>query len=44
VFAHIPQLPGGELSALPLAVLTALGAALVAAGLLGLRRRDMPVG
>jgi ABC-2 type transport system permease protein len=44
VFAHVPQLPGGELKVLPLVVLTSIAAALIVLGLLGLRRRDMPVG
>jgi ABC-2 type transport system permease protein len=44
VFAHLPQLPGGELTVLPLVVLMAIAAALVIFGLRGLRRRDMPVG
>ncbi|MFI6326188.1 ABC transporter permease [Nonomuraea sp. NPDC050556] len=41
-FSHVPQLPGGPMSATPLVVLTALAALLVAAGLYGLRRRDLP--
>ncbi len=41
-FAHLPRLPGAEpLSWAPLLALTALGAALTAAGLTALRRRDM---
>jgi ABC-2 type transport system permease protein len=40
-FGHLPKLPGGELRWGPLAVLTALAVALVAAGLTGLRRRDL---
>ncbi|WP_406319622.1 ABC transporter permease [Streptosporangium sp. NBC_01639] len=44
VFNHIPQLPGEEPAVLPLAVLTALTAALILLGLYGLRRRDMPSG
>jgi len=39
-FAHSPQLPGGNLDAAPL-VLTALAGGLAAAGLAGLRRRDL---
>jgi len=39
-FAHSPQLPGGDLDAAPL-VLTALAVGLAAAGLFGLRRRDL---
>ncbi|MFC7619254.1 ABC transporter permease [Microlunatus sp. GCM10028923] len=41
-FAHLPELPGGELQWTPLVVLTALTAILIAAGLVGLRRRDLP--
>lgn len=40
-FGHVPQLPAAELTAVPLAVLTALAAALVAGGLVGLRHRDL---
>jgi ABC-2 type transport system permease protein len=39
-FAHSPQLPGGSLTPAPLA-LTAIAAALGAAGLAGLRHRDL---
>ena len=39
-FAHSPQLPGGTFTAAPLA-LAAIAAALAAAGLAGLRRRDV---
>jgi ABC-2 type transport system permease protein len=41
-FTHIPPLPGGVVTATPLVVLTFLSAALVAVGLVGLRRRDIP--
>ena len=44
VFGHLPHLPGGELTVLPLLVMTAIAAALVLVGVRGLRRRDMPVG
>ncbi|KOV24976.1 ABC transporter permease [Streptomyces sp. XY152] len=40
-FGHLPKLPGGGMEWPPVLVLTALAAALVAAGLAGLRRRDM---
>jgi ABC-2 type transport system permease protein len=40
-FAHSPRLPGGTLDAAPVA-LTALAAAFAAAGLVALRRRDVP--
>jgi ABC-2 type transport system permease protein len=39
-FPHSPQLPGGAFSAAPL-TLTVIAAALAAAGLAGLRRRDV---
>jgi ABC-2 type transport system permease protein len=42
-FTHLPRLPGGELSVAPLAWLLGLAVALVAAGLSGFRRRDIPV-
>jgi len=40
-FGHLPKLPGGEMEWGPVVVLLGLGAVLVAAGLAGLRRRDM---
>lgn len=40
-FGHLPKLPGGGMEWGPVAVLLGLAAALVAAGLTGLRRRDM---
>ncbi|WP_338495358.1 ABC transporter permease [Streptomyces sp. SJL17-4] len=40
-FGHLPKLPGPETAWTPVLALTALAAALVAAGLTGLRRRDM---
>ncbi|MFG3347540.1 ABC transporter permease [Streptomyces sp. NPDC048018] len=40
-FGHLPKLPGQEMAWTPVLVLTALAAALVAAGLAGLRRRDI---
>lgn len=40
-FAHVPRIPGGEFAAAPLLVLTAIAAALIAAGLSGFRRRDV---
>ena len=43
-FAHVPRIPGGELSWTPLGWLTAVAAALVAAGLVGFRRRDVDTG
>ncbi|WP_238006263.1 ABC transporter permease [Dactylosporangium sp. AC04546] len=42
-FTHIPRVPGGSVTVAPLLILTATAAALVAAGLAGLRRRDIPV-
>lgn len=40
-FTHAPRLPGGVVSAAPLTWLCALALALGAAGLIGLRRRDI---
>ena len=40
-FTHVPRLPGGTVSAAPLAWLTLTAAVLTAAGLAGLRRRDI---
>src|ERR687892_37512 len=41
-FTHVPLLPAEDLSIAPLAVLTAVAAALTALGLVGFRRRDVP--
>jgi ABC-2 type transport system permease protein len=40
-YTHVPALPSAELAVLPLAVLTAVAVALLAAGLAGFRRRDL---
>lgn len=40
-FQHVPQIPAADFALAPLAALTVLAAALTAAGLLGLRRRDL---
>jgi ABC-2 type transport system permease protein len=40
-FTHVPKLPGGVFSLVPLAWLTLLVVALTMAGLAGLRRRDL---
>lgn len=40
-FTHTPKLLGGEFAAMPLVWLTLVAAALVAAGLVGFRRRDI---
>ncbi|TDD21612.1 ABC transporter permease [Nonomuraea diastatica] len=42
VFEHVPKLPGGVMTATPLIVMTVVAAALIAAGLAGFTRRDMP--
>jgi ABC-2 type transport system permease protein len=40
-FTHVPKLPGADLAVGPLLALTAIAAALGAAGLAGVRRRDI---
>lgn len=40
-FAHTPKLPGGVFSTTPIIALVAIGAAIAAAGLVALRRRDI---
>jgi ABC-2 type transport system permease protein len=40
-FAHVPKLPADDVLAAPLVWLVLISAVLVAAGLLGLRRRDV---
>ena len=40
-FAHVPKLPGGAFSATPVVLLTLVAALLCAAGLAGVRRRDI---
>ena len=42
-YAHVPRLPGGDFSAIPLVWLVGVAAALTVAGLFGFRRRDVPV-
>jgi ABC-2 type transport system permease protein len=41
-FTHLPKLPGGQVTAAPLILLSAIALAVVAAGLTGFRRRDVP--
>jgi ABC-2 type transport system permease protein len=41
-FTHVPRAPGGQVSATPLLWLLAVALGLSAAGLAGLRRRDIP--
>lgn len=40
-FSHIPRMPAGELSVVPLVALTALGAVLAAVGYIALQTRDI---
>ena len=40
-FAHVPKLPGSELSVAPLLVLLGIAMVIVAAGLGGVRRRHI---
>lgn len=42
-YAHTPRLPGGELTAAPLLWLVGITAVLIILGILGLRRRDLPI-
>jgi ABC-2 type transport system permease protein len=42
-FTHVPKAPGADVSATPLVWLVAVAVVLGAAGLIGLRRRDIPV-
>jgi ABC-2 type transport system permease protein len=41
-YSHVPLLPAADLTMAPLIVLTAIAAALIAVGLAGFRRRDVP--
>jgi ABC-2 type transport system permease protein len=41
-FTHLPHLPGGDATATPFVVLTAVAAVLGVVGLAGFRRRDVP--
>jgi ABC-2 type transport system permease protein len=40
-FQHVPQLPAADLAVVPLVALTVAAVGLTAAGLAGLRRRDI---
>jgi ABC-2 type transport system permease protein len=42
-FTHAPKVPGAAVSATPLVWLVAIAVVLAAFGLIGLRRRDIPV-
>jgi ABC-2 type transport system permease protein len=42
-FAHVPRLPGGALRPTPLVALIMVAALLTLAGLVGFRRRDIPI-
>ncbi len=41
-FTHVPHLPGGDFTPVPLMILTVVAAVLGGAGLIALRRRDVP--
>ena len=40
-FQHTPEFPAHDLTALPIVVMLAVGAALTTVGLVGFRRRDL---
>jgi ABC-2 type transport system permease protein len=40
-YEHVPELPGGELTLLPIAITMVLAALLIIVGLVGFRRRDL---
>lgn len=40
-FGHLPKVPGGEMEWVPVVALTGIAVGLVAAGLVGARRRDL---
>jgi ABC-2 type transport system permease protein len=40
-FQHVPQVPGGEVTVAPLLALSCIAVALITAGLVGFRRRDV---
>lgn len=42
-FTHVPKVPGGDVSVVPLLWLGVVAVALIAAGMVGFRRRDVPV-
>jgi ABC-2 type transport system permease protein len=42
-FTHVPKVPGGDLTVAPLVWLLVVAVALVGAGLVGFRRRDVPI-
>jgi ABC-2 type transport system permease protein len=41
-FTHLPKLPGGDVTALPLVLLTVIAAVVAVVGITGFRRRDLP--
>jgi ABC-2 type transport system permease protein len=43
-FAHVPRIPGGEVTAAPLLALSAAAVALLGTGIVGFTRRDVNVG
>jgi ABC-2 type transport system permease protein len=42
-FAHVPRLPGSDFAPMPLVWLVIVAATLTAVGMIGFRRRDVPV-
>ena len=42
-YGHVPRLPGGDFTATPVVWLALIAAGLITVGLVGFRRRDVPI-